>query len=104
MHESVDLKYAKGANYQAVELPYDGNQLSMVILLPDSGQFNAFESSLDGQTVKGIVDSLADDPGESNHAQVSVPVELQSEKRPFITWNGSCFHPKCGLFRHGRQD
>ncbi|MCX6002925.1 MAG: serpin family protein [Chloroflexi bacterium] len=59
MHESIDLKYAAGANYQAVELPYDSNQLSMVILLPDSGQFNAFESSLDGQTVKGIVGNLA---------------------------------------------
>jgi serpin B len=59
MHESVDLKYSAGANYQAVELPYDGNQLSMVILLPGSGQFNSFESSLDGQTVKGIVGNLA---------------------------------------------
>jgi serpin B len=59
MHESIDLKYAAGTNYQAVELPYDGDQLSMVILLPDSGQFNAFESSLDGQTVEGIVGNLA---------------------------------------------
>jgi len=59
MHESADLKYAGGANYQAVELPYDGNQLSMVILLPGSGQFNSYESSLDAQSVKEIVGSLA---------------------------------------------
>ncbi len=58
MHQSEDLKYAEGSNYQAVELPHDGNQLSMVVLLPKSGQFDAFEKSLDGQTVKGIISGL----------------------------------------------
>ncbi len=68
MHESVDLKSTSGTNYQAVELPYDGNQLSMVILLPHSGQFNTFESSLDGQTVKGIIGNLA-----TNHVNLTMP-------------------------------
>ncbi len=58
MYQSIDLKYKDGTNYQAVELPYDGNQLSMVILLPKSKQFSVFESLLDGQTVKGIVDNI----------------------------------------------
>jgi serpin B len=59
MHQSIDLGYAAGANYQAVELPYGGNQLSMVILLPLSGQFKTFESSINGQTLQGIISHLA---------------------------------------------
>jgi len=35
MMQSDSFGYAEGAGYQAVELPYDGRELSMVILLPD---------------------------------------------------------------------
>jgi serpin B len=50
-------KYAEGPNFQAVELPYDGNELSMVILLPQSGQFRNFEADLSSQ-MAGIVSNL----------------------------------------------
>lgn len=42
--------------YQAVELPYDGHELSMVIVMPDD--FTSFEALLSGEMVTGIVDSL----------------------------------------------
>ena len=58
MEQQESLAYAKGDNYQAVELPYDGRELSMVILLPDSGQFNAFEKAIDYQRVKDIIEDL----------------------------------------------
>jgi serpin B len=58
MHQSATFGYAEGANYQAVELPYDGNQLSMVVLLPASGQFDAFDQSLDAKTLDGILKAL----------------------------------------------
>jgi len=58
MEQQESLAYAKGDNYQAVELPYDGRELSMVILLPDSGQFNAFEKAIDYQRVKEIIGDL----------------------------------------------
>jgi len=41
-----------------VELPYDGRELSMVILLPDSGQFEEFEGSLDADLVDTITNDL----------------------------------------------
>lgn len=34
MHLTEDLNYSKGVGWQAVELPYVGNQLSMVLVLP----------------------------------------------------------------------
>jgi serpin B len=56
MHETEGLRHAKGDGYQAVELPYDGNELSMVILCPD--QLDAFEAALDSQRVNSIIQSL----------------------------------------------
>jgi serpin B len=58
MRQTESLRYTAGTNYQAVELPYDGQELSMVILLPRAGQFEAFEQSLDAEVVKGIIDRL----------------------------------------------
>jgi serpin B len=59
MRETESLGYAEGAGYQAVELPYDGHELSMVILLPEAGGFEAFEAGLDAGQVEGILESLA---------------------------------------------
>jgi serpin B len=47
MRQAEMLPYTAGDGYQAVELFYDGGELSMVILLPEAGQFEAFEGSLD---------------------------------------------------------
>jgi serpin B len=59
MRQTASFGYAKGEGVQAVELPYDGGELSMVILLPDAGEFDAFESALDAGRVDGIVEDLA---------------------------------------------
>ncbi|MDD4859511.1 MAG: serpin family protein [Dehalococcoidales bacterium] len=58
MKQSASFKYVETASYQAVELPYDGQELSMVILLPKAGQFDTFEKSLTGAQVKDIIDKL----------------------------------------------
>ncbi len=65
MKQTESLGYAEGANYEAVELPYSGQELSMVILLPKAGQFEAFENSLDADLVKTII-------GELKTSQVSL--------------------------------
>ncbi len=58
MNQKERFKYADGDGYQAIELRYDGDELSMVILLPDSGQFESFEAALDAETVAGIIGDL----------------------------------------------
>jgi len=58
MRQTESFGYAEGDGYQAVELPYDGGELSMVILLPQSDQSEAFEGSLDAQRVEDVVKAL----------------------------------------------
>jgi len=59
MRQNATFSYTKGEGYQAVELPYDGSELSMVILLPDAGQFEKFEGLLDYNYVENIIGDLA---------------------------------------------
>ena len=59
MSQTEHFGYAEGEEYQAVELPYDGGELSMVILLPDAGGLEAFEDSLDAQRIDAIVNDLS---------------------------------------------
>jgi serpin B len=58
MRQTKDFGYAAGDGYQAVELKYDGNELSMVILLPEEGNFEKFEASLDAGKLAGIINSI----------------------------------------------
>ncbi|HYN89229.1 MAG TPA: serpin family protein, partial [Ardenticatenaceae bacterium] len=47
MVQEAGFAYAAGDGYQAIELPYVGSEVSMIVLVPDTGQFEAFEESLD---------------------------------------------------------
>jgi serpin B len=58
MSQTGSFGYTEGSGYQAVELPYDGNELSMVILLPEEGQLDGFESSLDAAQLEALLAGL----------------------------------------------
>jgi len=47
-----------GVRYQAVELPYQGEELSMVILLPELAGYREFERALDAERLEGILREL----------------------------------------------
>jgi serpin B len=68
MHQAESFGYTEGDGYQAVELKYDGEELSMVILLPGSGQFSNLEQSLDAEMLNDIIDSL-----ELKHVELTLP-------------------------------
>ena len=55
----VTSAYAKGANWQAVELPYSGDTTSMVIVLPDAGAYAAVEHGLTGPFFTEVTSALA---------------------------------------------
>jgi serpin B len=58
MRQTTLLPYHAGDGYQAVELFYDGYELSMVILLPEQGGLEAFEGSLDAEQLAAIIGNL----------------------------------------------
>ncbi|MCL2679091.1 MAG: serpin family protein [Dehalococcoidia bacterium] len=58
MRQSGSFKYAEGNGWQAVELPYEGGEIAMLVLLPGAGNFKAFEDSLDMSMVNGAVAAL----------------------------------------------
>jgi serpin B len=51
-------RFATGDGWQALELPYLGNQLSMLVVVPDAGTFDAFESGFDADRLRSITDVL----------------------------------------------
>jgi serpin B len=57
MHASGQLPYAAGLGWQVVELPYVGGKLSMLVIVPDD--LAAFEKTLDGAALAGIVGDLS---------------------------------------------
>jgi serpin B len=56
MHDTFGLRYAEGDAWQAVELPYVGGQLGMLVILPD--ELPAFEAGLDGGALEEIAGAL----------------------------------------------
>ena len=74
MSNDLTVPYVRGANYQAVELPYAGGTAAMNIIVPDQGQFEAFDAALDWSVVEGILASLQ-------------PAELQLEMPKFTFRN-----------------
>jgi serpin B len=54
MSEYLETAYASGSNWQAVELPYAAGTTSMVLLVPNAGQFTAVESSLSGSFFQSL--------------------------------------------------
>jgi serpin B len=68
MSQTEHFRYASGDGYQVVELPYDGEELSMVVFLPESDRFDDFETSLDAGRVEAIIDSLS-----LSYLRLSVP-------------------------------
>ncbi|UCH87798.1 MAG: serpin family protein [Dehalococcoidia bacterium] len=58
MKQSEEFGYAEGEGYQAVSLSYGASGVSMVLLVPQAGQFEAFESSLNAERVDAIVKDL----------------------------------------------
>lgn len=58
MRLGEELRYAKGTGYQAVELPYVDGSLSMLVIVPESGEFADFQSRFAAATLETIVSDL----------------------------------------------
>jgi len=54
MHQSAELQFFQGEGFTAVELPYDGHELSMWVLVPDAGGLAALEQALSADLLAAI--------------------------------------------------
>ena len=54
----IPVRMGAGEGYQALALPYKGDLAEMVILMPDAGEFDSFESRLDAGKYAAILDGL----------------------------------------------
>jgi serpin B len=57
---SQETAYGTGEGWEALSLPYDGNELSMLLVLPEAGTLEAFEASLDADKIAAISSSMSD--------------------------------------------
>jgi serpin B len=48
MHQTHSFPYSSGDGWQAVELPYVGREIAMLVLVPDAGRFAEVEAGLAG--------------------------------------------------------
>jgi serpin B len=68
MVQTETFRYDEGKDFQAVELPYDGRQLSMVVLVPSAGNFESFEDSLNVTRLDQVLSAL-----QSQSVALSLP-------------------------------
>ena len=68
MRKQRNFEYAENTNYQAISLPYENNDLSMVIILPKTGKMSETENNLSLAEFSKINKSLS-----SKLVDVSLP-------------------------------
>lgn len=55
MQQTSRFPYGEGNGYRVLEMPYSGNEMSMVFLVPDRGRFESFENSLNAKRAQAIL-------------------------------------------------
>ncbi|WP_437497532.1 serpin family protein [Sorangium sp. So ce1099] len=68
MHGNQDTLYGASDGWEAVELPYAGTPVSMLIVMPAEGTADAFQESLDGAGLEAIVASM-----ENRFVDITMP-------------------------------
>jgi serpin B len=58
MARRSEALYAVREDFEAVELPYKGSRIAMIVILPARGRFREFESSLDARRLEGVLAAL----------------------------------------------
>jgi serpin B len=65
MNMSTMLRFAEGDRWRAIELPYAGNELAMLVIVPNEGSFVDVETALETDLLEAVMAGFA-------HQQVAV--------------------------------
>jgi len=75
MRQSESMGYATGDGYQIVERAYVGGSMTMDIILPDAGEFEAIEATMDAEWLAGALAGMT-----GQQVDLSMPrFEFESE-------------------------
>ena len=77
MHQQFKAQYASVDGVEAIELPYIGGEVSMVLLLPPEGEFEQFEQDLDADWLFEAFDDLGRANGEISLPKFEFETEIQ---------------------------
>ncbi|MDF1597463.1 MAG: serpin family protein [Acidimicrobiia bacterium] len=61
MHTDASMPVGRGDGWQALQIPYAGGELAMLVILPDEGSFAQVEASLSDGLIDQVVESLSPD-------------------------------------------
>lgn len=59
MFQRVNLPYARGDGFQAIECPFAGSNFALTVILPDRGRFDAVEQALDAGKFNAALGQLS---------------------------------------------
>ncbi len=80
MHGTVPGHYAEGDGWTAAELPLRGQELALVVIMPDEGSFTVFENDLDGSVLTAILAALSPSDLMMTLPKFSYTMEFQLKK------------------------
>ena len=75
MHQVVETMYGEGEGFQAAELAYDGQQLAMLLLVPDEGKFAELEADAVGEQGRRDSSGAQHTSGRARVSEVFVSLE-----------------------------
>jgi serpin B len=58
LRREADLRYYEGEGFAAVDVPYYGNELSMLLIVPDAGKYQSVRTTLSGELLTQVVAGL----------------------------------------------
>lgn len=94
MTQAESFPYAAFDGHQAIELPYVGGNLSMLVLLPEPGAFESFEADLDQARLAAVIDRLEDTHGRIELPRFELETSYELPKHLEALGMGVAFRPE----------
>ncbi len=99
MFQAESFPYAAVDGHQIIELPYVGEETSMVVILPADGEFETFEDELDVDRIDTLLAELNSEYGTIELPRTRNVVWASRGARRF--GYGSIVYTRCRIQRNG---